>query len=168
MAKSKSDTIFQIAKKKSPQERKRIAEIFAVKRPGNMILAMCLNACTAVMKISEPPSTTNYHYIDLNLDMTVLLFAAILAFVLGNFLMYGIKTTSWTFWRPSLDGLVEKENLEEVSMPTTRSIRIKIEFHITEIMDVTGHIRKVNKMDKQFVEKNIHDIEIENYRRKII
>ena len=52
--------------------------------------------------------------IDLNLDMTVLLFTAILAFVMGNFLMYGIKTTSWTAWRPSLDGLVEEEHLEEV------------------------------------------------------
>ena len=50
------------------------------------------------MKTSEPHHTTNYHYIDLNLDMTVLLFTAILAFIMGNFLMHGIKTMSWTPW----------------------------------------------------------------------
>ena len=75
MVKLKSDTTFQAAKKKSPQERKRTAEMFAVKRPGRAMVAMfamCLNACTAAMKTSEPPSTTNYHYIDLNLDTTVL------------------------------------------------------------------------------------------------
>jgi len=49
---------FQAAKKKSPQERKRTAEMFAVKRPGRAMMAMfamCLNACTAAMKTSEPP-----------------------------------------------------------------------------------------------------------------
>ena len=46
------------------------------------------------------------------MDVTVLLFTAILAFVMGNFLMYGIKTmSSWMFWRTSLDGLVEEGNL---------------------------------------------------------
>ena len=75
MVKLKSDTTFQAAKKKSPQERKRTAEMFAVKRPGRAMMAMfamCLNACTAAMKTSEPPSTTNCHYIDFNLDMAVL------------------------------------------------------------------------------------------------
>jgi hypothetical protein len=171
MVKLKSDTIFQAAKKKNPQESKRTAEMFAVKRPGRAMMAMfamCLNACTAATNTSESLSTTNYHYIDLNLDMTVLLFTAILAFVLGNFLMYGIKTTSWTFWRPSLDGMVEEENLEEASMPTTRSIGIETELHMTEIMDVADHIREVNRMNIQFVEREIHDMETENYRREIV
>ena len=62
------------------------------------MFAMCLNACSAAMKTSEPHHTTNYHYTDLNLDMTVLLFTAILAFIMGNFQMHGIKTISWTPW----------------------------------------------------------------------
>ena len=151
MVKLKSDTTFKAAKKKSPQERKRTAEMFAVKRPGRAMMAMfavCLNACTAAMKTSEPPSTTNYHYIDLNLDITVLLFTAILAFVMGNFLMYGIKPMSWTFWRPSLDGLVEEENLKEASMPPGRSIGVETELHMAHIMDVADRIREVNRMDE--------------------
>ena len=171
MVKLKSGTIFQAAKKKNPQESKRTAEMFAVKRPGRAMMAMfamCLNACTAATNTSESLSTTNYRYIDLNLDMTVLLFTAVLAFVLGNFLMYGIKTTSWTFWRPSLDGMVEEENLEEASMPTTRSIGIETELHMTEIMDVADHIREVNRMNTQLVEREIHDMEIENYRGEIV
>ena len=96
-----------------------------------------------------------------------MLLTAILAFVLGNFLMYGFKTTSWTWWRRSPDGLIEEENLEEASMPTTRSIGIETELHMTEIMDVADHIREVNRRDTQFVEREIHDMEIENYRREI-
>ena len=82
--------------------------------------------------------------------------------------MYGFKTTSWTWWRRSPDGLVEEENLEEANMPTTRSIGIETELHMAEIMDVADHIREVNRMDTQFVERGIHDMEIENYRREII
>ena len=60
MVKLKSDVTFQAAKKKSPQERKRTAEMFAVKRPGRAMaamFAMCMNACAAAMKTSETPHT---------------------------------------------------------------------------------------------------------------
>ena len=158
MVKLKSDVTFQAAKKKSPQERKRTAEMFAVKRPGRAMaamFAMCMNACAAAMKTSETPHTTNDHYIDLNMDMTVLLFTAILAFVMGNFLMYGIKTMSWTPWRPSLDGLAEEETLEEVGSPAERSIGVETELHMGDVMDFADHFREISRMDNDFVERHI-------------
>ena len=56
-----------------------------------------------------------YHYIGLNMDLTVLLCTANCAFVMGNFLMYGIKTVSWVFWQASSDGLAEEEHPEGAS-----------------------------------------------------
>ena len=81
----------------------------------------------------------------------MLLFTAILAFVMGNFLMYGIKTmSSWMFWRTSLDGLVEKETPEGVTM---QSIGVGTDLTMDEIMMVSDHIREVNRMDTQFIER---------------
>ena len=92
------------------------------------------------------------------MDVTVLLFTAILAFVMGNFLMYGIKTMSWMFWRTSLDGLVEEETPEGISTLTMQSIGVGTDLTMDEIMMVSDHIREVNRMD----------MEIENYRREIV
>ena len=82
---------------KPAREKAHSRDVCCEAPPGRAMMAMfamCLNACSAAMKTSEPHHTTNYHYIDLNLDMTVLLFTAILAFIMGNFLMHGIKTMS--------------------------------------------------------------------------
>lgn len=102
------------------------------------------------------------------MDVTVLLFTAILAFVMGNFLMYGIKTMSWMFWRTSLDGLVEEETPEGVSTLTMQSIGVGTDLTMDKIMMVSDHIREVNRMDTQFIEREIHDMEIEKYRREIV
>jgi len=102
------------------------------------------------------------------MDVTVLLFTAILAFVMGNFLMYGIKTMSWMFWRTSLDGLVEEETSEGVSTLTMQSIGVGTDLTMDKIMMVSDHIREVNRMDTQFIQREIHDMEIEKYRREIV
>lgn len=132
------------------------------------MFAVSMNACAAAMKTSEPPHTTSYHYIDVNLDMTVLLFTAILAFVMGNFLMYGIKTASWTAWRPSQDVSAEEETLEEVSSPAERSVGVETELHMCNVMDLADHIREVTRMDDGFVERHTHEMEMERLRMEII
>eukprot|EP00435_Cladocopium_sp_Y103_P023251 s527_g5.t1 len=102
----RSDVTFQASKKKPPQERKRAAEMFAVKRPGRAMTAM-FAMCT--MKTSEPHHTTNYHFIGPNLDFPVLLFTLILIFVSGILLLYGMEPMTWIPWSTSLDGPAEEK-----------------------------------------------------------
>eukprot|EP00435_Cladocopium_sp_Y103_P035989 s155_g9.t1 len=111
----RSDINFQAAKKKTAQERKKNAEMFALKKPQRAMqamFAMCWTTSSAT-NINNTNDTT-FTYNDLYPGMFQLLYTLIIAIAMG-FVMMG----SWKIWKRAelLGQAAEDETLKEDSMP---------------------------------------------------
>ena len=154
MVKLKSDTTFQAAKEKSPQDRKRTAEMFAVKRPGRAMMAMfavCLNACS-----HEDLGTTFNYQLSLHQPQLGHNCAALYR---DSGLCHGQLPDVWH------QAYVMEVLATLLGRLSWRGIPQRGEY--ANWADVADRIREVNRMDEPFVERDIHDMEIENCRLEI-
>ena len=160
----RSDTTFQASKKKTPQERKKNAEMYAAKKPGRAMTAM-FAVCMATTTAAETPEhhniTTNYHYIDLNFDFVKMLYTAILAIFLGILLLHGFRAT-WSMWTSSHaedvdDAAAEEEHFQEVSNPAVTSSATQTDLLGDDIVELTYHLAEIERIDQEYMPRTVHE-----------
>ena len=140
MVSLKSDTTFQAAKKKTPQEKQRNTKMYAMKKPQRALqamFAMCWTGSSATYLDTTNDTTNTYN--DPYLGTIKMLFTTILAILIGILVMGG-----WKRWRSR--GQVDTENLQEVSTPVTASVATQIDEWQGDLVTLREHFEEVRRL----------------------
>ena len=169
MVKLKSDTTFQAAKKKTPQERQRNTKMYAMKKPQRALqamFAMCWTGSSATYL--DTTDNTTFTYNNLYLGMLKPLYTAILAIVIGLMVFGG-----WKIWnRADRAGqAAEEETLREASTPAVSSAETQTEMSAWEIVTLREHFEEVRRleitMEEDMVPKYVYESMMETHHREL-
>jgi hypothetical protein len=169
MVKLKSDTTFQAAKKKTPQERQRNTKMYAMKKPQRALqamFAMCWTGSSATYL--DTTNNTTFTYNDLYPGMLKPLYTAILAITIGILVLGG-----WKRWRSfgMADTATEGENLEEVSTPVTLSVATQTDVGMNEVVPIQEHYeetqRLVSVIEDEMVPLYVYNAMQETHHREL-
>lgn len=138
LVKLKSDTTFQAAKKKSPQERKKNTEMYALKKPQRALQAMfAMSMCWTTSSATYLDNTnhTTFTYTDLYPGMLKMLYTMILAIAIGIMMLGG-----WKMWKSS------KRVLED-STPAVSSVGTQTELEMHEVVSFQEYFNSMRCTD---------------------
>ena len=168
MVKLKSDTSFQASKKKTPQERKRNTEMYAVKKPARAMMAMFCACWTGVTGASAPETTTsNFHYILVDGNFSTVLMNMILATVIYMMMMMMIfPPTSWRpWWRSLRETEVEAETLQEASKPTMIHAEVQTDEMMDDLVPLDIYVAESERLDRDYVLRTVHEARLDTCHR---
>lgn len=173
-----SDTTFQAAKKKTPQQRKANTQKYAAKRPNRAMMAMfatCLSM-SPTMAMSPVPNI-HEHYFDFTLDVMVILFVTITAIFMGMwFLGYGLMTIASRIFTQWFGIAVEDGNPQGASPTTHRTNHVEVQTDGGMMILMAEHNRQLgvfwaeNAQREQQLIQNYEQREqqlIQDYERRI-
>ena len=145
----KSDKSFQAAKKKTPQERKKNSEMFAIKKPKRALTAMFSMCWTssAATNVDNPDNTT-FTYNLFNFDIFKFLFTVVMAIVMG-----WVITGCWR--RGRADRFAEEETLEEDSNPATRTVEIQTDIHGDAMVTMEEFFEEKQRLETYIEEETV-------------
>lgn len=167
--KLKSDTTFQAAKKKTPQERKKNTEMYALNKPQRALQAMFAMCWTTTSATSlDNNLNTTFTYTDLYPGFLNMLLTLILAVVIGIMVMGG-----WRHWRVrALPGqAAEAEHPEGASRPAVSSVEVQTELEMHELVPFQEYFDEISRlehiMDNEMIPLNEHHAAEQRHEREL-
>ena len=181
LMKLKSDLTFQASKKKTPQERKENAEMYAVKKPQRAMatmIAMILYSNCQAHDINLDTNIITENPNDLNtFDIALMLFVTIMIAFAGHWMIYGLRNLGNKLLRamrtpaPEPEPEAEEETLEEDSNPATVETSVQTDLGMHDVVPMTQYWEEtqqmIYEMQHNFVPLHVHEDRVDSLSRDL-